>query len=331
MVTLSDFIRIPYTPDLTRGGIVYAGRSLFHTFTPTRSKPFDRMRHTVARTAVELAFRRYLSEQEIPFDVLQMAPLCEPDRYDVSIGGHHCDLSTYLITSSKQTNKLQHTLKPLLDAPALIPSEKFAASSPRGSDLYLFAFTIARKAAAKEELQKAIEAGQPTHLVYIMPAYWIRPMNWQSLGDLVLKSETDHPVTLELSGQNQERDFHTDTITLPPQTRVKLQSDFFSLASLHINQPVSARIGIHSSQLKETILINPHEWGNIWMYGNEIILTGYLSQEEFRRKAAQLQPGSRVYQYTQTRVKNLSLPVRELRPLGPLLTRIKSWEIGQVE
>ncbi|MBA4380536.1 MAG: hypothetical protein C0393_07685, partial [Anaerolinea sp.] len=70
----------------------------------------------------------------------------------------------------------------------------------------------------------------------------------------------------------------------------------------------------------------PHEWGNIWVYGLDIWLTGYMAHEDYRRKASVLPIGSRTFQYDQTRTKNLSVPVTELKPLGGLLAGVKAWE-----
>jgi len=38
----------------------------------------------VGSVAVELAFRRYLSQQNIPFDIRAATPFSEPDRYNVN-------------------------------------------------------------------------------------------------------------------------------------------------------------------------------------------------------------------------------------------------------
>ena len=63
MITVSDLLRISYTADLTEGGIAYANRSLPHTYDRMGGSPFERLRRIVAGVAVELAFRRYLSNK----------------------------------------------------------------------------------------------------------------------------------------------------------------------------------------------------------------------------------------------------------------------------
>ena len=71
-------------------------------------------------------------------------------------------------------------------------------------------------------------------------------------------------------------------------------------------------------QEKEAYVIQPTEWGNIWVYGLEIFLAGYLSYEDFGQRAVALAPNSKVFQYEHTRVKNLSLPVSSLKPMKKL-------------
>jgi DNA-directed RNA polymerase subunit beta' len=86
------------------------------------------------------------------------------------------------------------------------------------------------------------------------------------------------------------------------------------------------RLGIKSPVMGEPYLIDPFGWGNIWVYGREIILTGYLPRDEFRRRSSLIQPGSRVFQYARTRTKNLAVPVADLKPLGRLFEQVKAWE-----
>src|SRR5512145_1817614 len=102
MVSASDLIHLPYTSDLTEGGIAYAVRSLPYTYNRTGGAPYERIRRIVAGIAVELAFRRHLGEHHIPFDVMAAAPFTEPDRYDVSLAGRRCDIKSFLISYREQ-------------------------------------------------------------------------------------------------------------------------------------------------------------------------------------------------------------------------------------
>src|SRR6185503_9211472 len=141
--------------------------------------------------AVELAFRRYLSEHNIPFDVKGATPFTDPDRYDVSLGGRRCDIKSFLITYREQISNMQRNPNIVLQAPALVPSDQHAADGHSNSDLYLFAFLPGLVAISQDELKKVISENQPHYFIHAMPEWWARPSMWGSLGKLALKSESE--------------------------------------------------------------------------------------------------------------------------------------------
>jgi hypothetical protein len=77
MITTFDLVHLPYTPDLTEGGIAFALRSLPYAFNRAGKSPYDGLRRVVANVAVELAFRRHLSQQGIPFEVTSAMPFTD--------------------------------------------------------------------------------------------------------------------------------------------------------------------------------------------------------------------------------------------------------------
>lgn len=322
MINSSDIIRLPYTPDLTEGGIAYACRSLPHTYDRMGGSPFDRLRRIVAGVAVELAFRRYLTQQSIPFDIKGATPFTDPDRYDVSLGGHRCDIKSFLISHRDQITSLHADPTLILQAPALVPLDQYSADGHAENDIYLFAFLTGLIAASPDDMQKAFAAGQPIHLLHAMPKTWTRPRTWIPLGRLALKSESDETLRLEIGGQDSGRDFMTRALELPPHTRCEINAGFYSLAYVHSKSRPTARLGIYSPPRKETYIIESIEWSNIWVYGMDIYLAGWITRDEFRRRASLIREGSRVFQYNQTRTKNLAVPVSDLKPISELFERV---------
>jgi hypothetical protein len=73
------------------------------------------------------------------------------------------------------------------------------------------------------------------------------------------------------------------------------------------------------------------DWGNIWIYGMDVMLAGYLTQEEFGRRASFIQPGSRVFQYNTTKLKNLAVPVSDLRPFSELFDCVRDWASARMD
>jgi hypothetical protein len=325
MISASDLLHLPYTRDLTEGGIVYALHSLPYLYNRIGGSLYDRLRRVVASAAVELAFRRYLSEQNIPFDIKSALPFTEHERYDVSLGGCRCELKSFLISHRDQISQFKHNPQVVLRAPALVASDQHAGDSHSRNDIYLFAFLFGLISGTPGEVQKAIDRGQPHYLVHLMPDAWNRPSQWSPLGRLVLKSEAEEKITIEIGGQVEGREMRSSTIDIPPRTHVQVKEEFFSLAYIHVKSPSGSRgrIGIHSPARRQTHLIGASDWSNLWVYGREILLAGYMTREEFSRRATFMQAGSRVFQYDATHVKNLAVPMSELKPLSELFERAR--------
>jgi hypothetical protein len=175
-------------------------------------------------------------------------------------------------------------------------------------------------------LDKAVASDQPVALIHILPEAWARPGNWISLERLALKSECGKPITVEIGGQDTGRNFITSMLELPPRQRIWVDKSYHSLAYLRAQRSPEARIGIHCPLHGEPYLIPAHAWGNLWVYGMDILFTGWLTHEEFRRKARVLNAGARTLQMDRTRIKNLLVPVSGLNPLGRLLDKVRRWE-----
>jgi hypothetical protein len=318
MLSASDLIHLPYTRDLTEGGIAYALRSLPYTYNRGSISAQDHLRRLVASAAVQLAFRRYLSERNIPFEVKGAAPFTEHERYDVTLDRRRCDIQSFLISQPDQISEMQRNPQILLKAPALVASDQHAGDIHSQFDLYLFAFLSGRITTSANELQKMIEEDQPHYLVHVMPDAWNRPRTWNPLGRLALKSESEATQRIEIGGQDEGREMQFSIVELPPRTRVEIRNGFFSLSYMHTQSCLTARIGLHSPAHTETYLIGAQDWGNIWVYGIDVWLAGYITRDEFSRRASFIQTGSRVFQYHATHVKNLSVPISDLKPLSEL-------------
>lgn len=325
MLSSSDILHLPYTRALTEGGIAYALRLLPYTYNRAGGLPYDRLRRIGASAAVELAFRRYLAEGDVPFEVKAANPFTDPERYDVALGGRRCDIKSFLISRREQIAEMKRNPQVVLNAPALVPSDQNAAEGHSDKDICLFAFLAGLVAASMEDVQKATHKKQPVHLVHVMPDAWLRPSEWKPLGRLVLKSESAEGQVLEVNGQVEGREMRTVSVELPPNTRIQMDEEFFSVAYIQSKSLPGARIGIHSPARRETHLIGAPDWGNIWVYGLEILLVGWLTRAEFNQRADPIQEGARVFQYDRTRTKNLAVPVHDLKPISDLLERVKEW------
>ncbi len=325
MLTAADLIKLPYSEDLTHSGVSYACRSLPYTYDRMGGSAYHRLRRIVAGIAMELALRRHLVELQVPYDVLGVTPFTEPDRYDVALGGRRCDLKSYQIHRKKLIRRLRSRPERLLDAQALVPIDQIGSKRVRNEDIYLFAFLMALTAENHEQVRQAQARQQRILLMHMLPEHWSRPPESASLGALAMKTELSASIEIEVGGQDLQRDFRAERYVLPPGRRLALTSGWRSVRYFSTAQLPQARLGIYSAGLDQTYLVGPQDWGNIWVYGLEIILAGYMTCGEFRRRARPLPEGSSVLQYARTRTDNMALPIAELHPLSDLFERAREW------
>lgn len=326
MITQHDFIHIPFQPEFTQSGIDYALCSLPYTYDRMGGSRFERLRRIVAGKAVELAFRSWLEKNDIRHDILGTTPFTRPDRYDLAIGGRRCDLKSFQFFSREMITRLKREPALLLGAAALVPSDQLSSDHLTDDDLYVFAFLSALVTTRLDEIALPEEAGQPVCIIHPLPEDWARPNPWGQLGKMALKADVNAPINVEVGGQGEGRDFIVVRVALPPRERVALPERFYSVAYLRAQALPTGRIGLASQGLGRAQIIEPHEWGNIWVYGMNMVFTGYITHGEFRRCAESLPAGSRVFQYARTRTHNHFLPIEQLHPLDELMVQVRGWQ-----
>jgi hypothetical protein len=331
MLTKTDLIRLDYTPDLTEAGILSTCQWLVSSSRNLGQKPHNHLRRKIGRVIVELALRRLLAERQVPFRTLELEPFSDPHQHDLSLAGHRLHLNSYLLSNHAQIRAVQQDSSELLRASALTSLEQFVSEGQTSRDIYLFAFLLALAAVDQHKL----EAPEKPHFyLAVLPKNWAQPESWVPLNPIALKSEADHPVTVELGGLNSDRSFKRTQVRLQPRKRTIVTDEFYSLAYIHNLDHPKARLGLHSPRFQhrsQVHIIQPAEWGNVWIYGLEIWLTGWLSMDEYRRRSVVLPAGKITFQYSRTRYKNLCVPMTELQPLEKLFDDTCIWQAAKIK
>ncbi len=319
-------LRLPYDATLTRAGIEYAKKSLHYTYNRMRLGAGARLRKIVAGVAVELAFRRWLDAEAVPFDVLGATPFTERDRYDLRLGGRRCDLKSFLVSDKAQITALRRDPTLLYAAEALVPEDQFHSPYLEEQDVYLFGFLAGLETRGAEALQRALRAEQPVYLLYACerPEWRGSGETWRSLGRLIVKSDARQTLALEVGGQDQARRAVVEHLTLPPRMRAVTPAEYYSLLYLHTAHLPDGPLGVRSAALRETQVIAANEWVNIWVYGLEVFIAGWLTKAEFREQARRLPRGAAVWQYPKTQTDNRAVRVSQLRPVSELADIVRA-------
>jgi len=330
MLSYSDIRRLPYDASLTLAGIEYAKKSLHYTYNRMHLSGAERLRKIVAGVAVELAFRRWLDANGVAYDLLGATGFTEKDKYDLRLGGRRCDLKSFLLSNRDKITALRRDPAWLLDAAALVPDDQFESHALTENDFYLFGFLAGLETRDGDDLKKVIANGQDFYLLYALTgAHWLGQRRWRSLGRLALKSNTRRPIEVDVGGQNEKREAIVERLRLEPRTRAETQSEFFSLLYLHVPRLPGGAVGVSSPAFKDTRLIEPPDWVNIWVYGMEIYLAGWLTKAEFRARGRRLPAGASVKQYPRTQTANRVVLVKDLRPIEELAQLVKNSDWGR--
>ena len=313
--------------DIARVGAAEVVRALAYPARFPHLTGFDRMRQRVGDNIVSLAFRGYLDAQNIPYQVAESVNFMQLDWLDVSFGGRRCLPFSQLVCNRTMIQQVHQNPELLLSENVYLP-EGAAAAAYRDIDIYLFIHLTGLVTRSRDDVEKAIVAGQPVFLVYQMPEEWSAPAHWRNMGPLVLKTDFSETLMLNLHGQDHQRSYVGHTVELPGRQRVEMERtpEIFTLGALHTTALPSGPLGLHSQQFADTQLVAPFEWGNIWIYVLRMYITGYITQADFFRHARKVngQDAGRVNPCLQQ--ENLfCLPVSELKPAQDLFVRAANW------
>lgn len=324
MLSASDLLRLPYDDTLSEAGVLYARKSLHYTFNRMSLQPLPRLRKIAAGIAVELSFRRWLERESVRYNLLGATHFTQPDHYDISLGGRLCDVKSFLVSRKEHIRAVRADPAFLLEASALVPLDQINSEKLGMDDIFIFGFLAGRETQHRAELQKALAKGLRRYLLYTFTAPdWARPERWDGLGRLALKSNATRAFTVEVGGQNRKREPHFERLTLSPRARQQTRLDYYSLLYLHVADVPDGALGVHSPGLKQTHIVQPEDWGNIWIYGMEVIIAGWLSKRDFISRSHLLPAGTKTLLYTATRAHNREVPVKKLRPIGELVQRLR--------
>lgn len=326
MLATPDILHLAYDDTLTRAGVEYAKKSLHYTYDRMHLNSGARLRKIVAGVAVELAFRRWLDASEVPYDLLGATHFTLRDKYDLRLGGRRCDLKSFFITKRDDIMAMRRDPGWLLEAAALVPEDQLQGQSLDDGDLYIFGFLAGLETRQRDDLQKATQAGRPVEMVTTLEdEAWLGREKWRTLGRLALKTDLLTPIDVEVGGQAADHGAQVEHLTLPPRERSETQREFHSLLYLRTARLPEGPIGVHSPVLRETHIASPKDWHNIWVYGMEVYIVGWMTKGDFRSHSRRLPAGSPVKQYPRTQTTNYALPVRHLRPIAELAERVRDF------
>jgi hypothetical protein len=307
-ITQVDLIPLTYTDELPWAGCLYACRGLFYAADYAQASRLPAMRQAAAQAVIDLAFQRFLSGQGIPYYQETVTPFTTPDHASLVLGGRLCQIlpiiNNHPLTSSQASSQayLEESWLPL-------PAKRGLPDAHEDEELLIYA--ALSRLPESEIASKALQQSGQEMLVHALPASWAQPRPWASLGELRVKSGSAGPLELCLDGQNEQRQYQTETLALLSGVEQVIRPGFYALATLRASRHPGGKVEIRRQGARQAYGVGPHQWASLWQPGNQITLLGYLSRGEARRMTSTM-PEVRV-------------PPTRLHPLPELLERVKQW------
>jgi hypothetical protein len=316
MVKEEDFIHLAYTPDLTEAGIAYGLQWFADSCGETGKNILTKFQKLVLNKAVELAFRRYLAEQNVPSMTVPSMSFTSQGEYALIVAGWRCVLQCIFLPHQAAPQPAESSLYLIMQAAALVSSEQVIAWVPGNKDVYIFAFIT--DLVWRESIQDSM-VDRPAYWLVALPQAWSSPRTQAALGRLVLKVDGSSELQISIGGRNLDQQLVSERMILLPGQRVSTKYEYNCLAYLHAHQTPTNRIGISSPDRRLSHVVSPKEWTNAWVQGDAITLAGYMPHPEFSRRSRRLPSFSHNLDSDRGEEKYRMLTVRELRPLHDLL------------
>ena len=310
-LTGDDLILLEYAAELPLAGCLYACRGLFHAADYARESSPLAMRQAAGGAVIELAFQRFLSEHGIPFDQEAVTPFTTPEHASLVLGGRLCQVVPIINDHPVGVNQASRQV--YLEESRLPQfKEQGLPDVHEDEELLVYAALswLPRAKKARETAETTPQNGQEM-LVHALPASWAQPQPWASLGEMRVKSGCAGPLKLRLDGQNDQRQYQTETLSLLAGEQQIILPGFYALGTLRTEHHPTGRTEIRRKGAKQAYVVYPHQWAALWHPGNQITLLGYLTWGEARRMTPNL-PGTHV-------------PLTQLHALPEMFERVKQW------
>lgn len=311
MIGASDLVRIPYNAELCRAGIEVACQRLAVSG-PTGKPVHGGLRRMAMQASAELALRRYLQARQARYEIIPRNPFDKPVEYELLLDGRRCTLVIQAITRQALVESALKQDSLLLEGYFTMPLAELALGERREADLYLFACVLAQELPRRRD---ALAQDGGALWLYLFPERWRHPPRWAPLGKVLLSTKAAGPLEVLITGWDAARSLVNESLAFHPDEPVRPRTQFYSLVSLRANRPPEREIGLTCSRFTRPLVIAPMQWSNVWVYGKQIILMGWLTQGEIRR--GWLANRSRLATFS-NQAESVSIPIRRLHPLREL-------------
>ncbi len=320
MSEVTPGVRLSYRSEWTAAAVEAVLEALPWVADQRTTLTTPRLRQLVKDQVGLLALMHWLAEAGLPYR-LGASPLARIGREPVWVGGRRLFFFSTLIARREVLRPLRRQPGPLLAQAgwATIPAERLRAPGDQPEDALVFGYVLALVTDTLAEARRAHARGHPVRLVFPWKAEKGR---WAAPQALALKYEGPGALRLTLHGHT-ETAYAAASFDLPEGERRITPQRWRTVYALSIEQIPTGRVGI-APPGGRPVVVTPSQWGNLWLYGLEVWLLGYLSRRTFMQQARYLPAGAVKAPGLLTRRPAYGVPLASLRSPEDLIARLVS-------
>ncbi len=267
----------------------------------------------------QLAWLRWLAEQDLRYEVAP-APSGMVGREVVWCHGQRLLLATGWLREREAVRLARRAPQRWLqEACAVLPEPQWDAPNGQPEDILVFAWVLALVTRSEEEMARALARGFPAVPAVALPPRWYhlpRPMQ------VALKYEGPGGVRVRLYGQAEADGPGVLTLRLPARKRVAVPGQWHGVYLLVAATPPRGRLGVALQPAGWRCVFVPWSWQNLWLYGLEVHLVGYLTRRAFRQQARRIAGSALQRMGWQAAYPGYAVPATALRSLSDLAARL---------
>jgi len=318
-----DWVQWPIDASLTMAGITYACQTLSKQIALHKSPNLQQIRSIVPQISTELAVRRWMEKERLPYKLHEDQPFTHPSRPSIILGGRHVGIHGTYISSRRQIARALHNPDTLLPADKKLPGRFTGSTHATGKDLFVFAIYLGLATHTCYDLQKVLSREQPVFLIAVPKGKkWIYSTHKSSLGKLLISAENPEGLSLELVGCTEMHTRFKENIVLDGQT-VVTSREVSSLFYIHPDRLPSSDIQIYSPIINTRWHIQPSAWVNLWIYGIRLYFLGWSTWRELQHPSSLISYFAQHHSFWQQYENQCTAKYASLRPMRELIQLIR--------
>ena len=322
-INRQDWMPWPIDSSLTMAGVAYACQTLSRQISLNKSPNLRQIRSIVPQISTELAVRRWLDKERLPYILHEEQPFTNPARPSIFLGGRRVEVHGIYLSSHRQIPGDFHNPDNPLPIEIKLPEKLGSSTCATVNDLFIFAIYMGLATHTSCDLGKVLSREQPVFPIAVpKDKEWRNSTHTSSLGKLLISAEKPEGLNLELVGCTKTHTRYKEIVTLDGQTAVT-DLEMSSLFYIHPDRLPSSDIQIFSPVLKTCWHIQPGVWVNLWIYGNRLYFLGWSTWRKLQPASSPTPGFAQRHSFWQQNINQIVVKYAALRPMRELIQCIR--------